>query len=237
MRTLQESIDRLGVELVRCTDGCSGIRQEQTAGFVPRLLILDRPDAKGRGCLAIGFNPGRSDQAERDFYLKSSISYKRLKKYWLTITTIDYVARTRQLIDQIGLTGPIIWSNVAKCEKAAGRSELPPMQTMRHCASRFLCRELELAPHDWAVLAIGSGAYDALSYLAMTRTIIGIPHTTGGGGVDFNKMFGTDGLLQKDIKKRARQALKATEPIAVWLGTNKREAAPPNQFDRDKGPS
>jgi hypothetical protein len=219
MPSLQEVIDELGRELVACTDNCAGIWLDPSNGVVPRTLFLERPDAVGRGCMAVGLNPGTSQPRERTFYLASELSYDRVKMYRTSIATIPYLTRARKIIDQLGLGGPILWSNLAKCENESGRKRLPPLQTLRHCTRRFLLRELAATPTSWAVLGIGWEAYRAVAYLVPERTVIGIPHPTGGSR-DFHKLF-ADGRLREEIKDRALWHLNSPEPRAVWLGSEK----------------
>ena len=219
MDTLQRRIDVLGAELVVCGDGCAGIVQRQAEGILPRSLFLERPHAPGRGCLAVGLNPGTSKPVEREFYLKNGATYDRVKEYRTRISDGPYFARTRSVIDEMGLTGPIIWSNLAKCENKSDRDGLPPLQTLRHCTRRFLARELHESPSDWIVLAIGWEAYRALAYREPERTVIGIPHPTGGYR-DFRKMLNA-GFLLSEVKNRALAAVNSHEPSAVWLGAQK----------------
>ncbi len=219
MATLQEVIDRLGAELVMCADSCAAIWRDQSEGILPRTLFLERPEATGRGCLAVGLNPGTSSARERAFYHDSEITYDRVKAYRTSIAHFPYFARARSIIDQLELSGPIIWSNLAKCENESGRKRLPPLQTLRHCARRFLTRELAATPSDWAILGIGWEAYRAVAYLVPDRTVIGIPHPTGGYR-DFRKML-DKGQLRKEIKDRASRGLCRPDPGAVWLGSEK----------------
>jgi hypothetical protein len=219
MSSLEQAIDELGKELVVCRDNCAGIWLEPSKGILPRSLFLERPEAIGRGCLAVGLNPGASPPRERAFYLESEISHDRLKMYRASIGGIPYLARARNVIDQLGLTGPILWSNLAKCENESGRKGLPPLQTLRHCTRRFLMRELTATPTAWAVLGIGWEAYRALAYLVPERAVIGIPHPTGGFR-DFRKML-ANGRLREEIKDRAARHLNSPEPGAVWLGSEK----------------
>ncbi len=141
MPALQEAIDRLGAELVMCVDSCVGIWQDQSEGILPRSLFLERPEATGRGCLAVGLNPGTSSARERDFYRNSGITYDRVKAYRSSIANIPYLVRARSIIDQLGLSGPIIWSNLAKCENESGRKGLPPLQTLRRGSRQRLSME------------------------------------------------------------------------------------------------
>lgn len=132
---------------------------------------------------------------------------------------ISYFKRTRQVIDQLGLAGPILWSNLAKCENESDRKELPPLQTLRYCTTKYLRHELAESPAEWIVLGIGWEAYRALAYLVPTRGIIGIPHPTGGFR-DFRKLF-SDGVLLEHLRKRAAEAMRPIKPAAVWLGRGK----------------
>jgi hypothetical protein len=220
MRELPLVIDGIGEELTACTDSCAGIWRDQTQGIVPRTLYLQRPDSIGRGCLAVGLNPGRSKAEERTFYQQTEVTYDRVKEYRRLTGRIPYFTRTIEVIDQLGLSGPILWSNLAKCENADGKKELPPVQTMRHCTGRFLHRELEVSPSGWAVLAIGRDAFHALSYLVPQRSVIGIPHVTGAFPA-YWRMFGQDRRLRKEIADIAFAALASAEPGAVWLGGEK----------------
>ncbi len=103
MDALERRIDILGAELVACRDGCWGIVQRQAEGILPRSLFLERPDAPGQGCVAVGLNPGTSKPVEREFYLKNGTTYDRVKEYRVRISEGRYFARTRSVIDALGL--------------------------------------------------------------------------------------------------------------------------------------
>ena len=129
--------------------------------------------------------------------------------------------KARRLIEQLNLDGPILWSDLAKCENAEG-SDGPPLQTLRHCTRRFLLRELNVTPSDWPIVALGWEAYRALAYLVPMRAVIGIPHPTGAFAA-FANMF-ENGGLRNDLRARSADALRETDPKAVWLGRIKRGA-------------
>ena len=219
MVSILELIDRLGEDLVVCPDACAGISRDPSRGILPRSLFLERPEATGRGCLAVGLNPGTSSARERAFYLDAEITFGRIKAYRASIAGGPYFKRSLSIIDELELSGPILWSNLAKCENEAGRNGLPPLQTLRHCTRRFLRQELAATPTDWAVLGIGWEAYRALAYLVPERAVIGIPHPTGGYR-DFRKML-ENGRLREELKDRATRHLNPPEPGAVWLGSEK----------------
>jgi hypothetical protein len=219
MPTLQRSIVCLAEELLRCNDRCAGIWLDRDAGIVPRSLFLERATAKGRGCFAVGLNPGSAPLRERRFYCESGVTIANVNAFRESIGDIPYLARSRSVINQLGLTGPILWSNLAKCQNEKDRKGLPPIQTLRHCVRRFLVREMAKIPPCWAVLGIGWEAYRALAYLVPERIVIGIPHPTGGFR-DYRKLM-DKGVLREHIKERALKALHTPEPSAVWLGAAK----------------
>jgi hypothetical protein len=232
MMQIEKAIDRLGGELLECADNCGGIQQDRNSGVLPRSLFLERSNAPGRGCLAVGLNPGTSRPAERSFFCTNGTTYEQIKAYRLRINDIPYFRRTRQVIDQLGLSGPILWSNLAKCENEVGRKELPPLQTFRHCTSKYLRRELKAVPSEWVILGIGWEAFRALAYLVPERAIIGIPHPTGGFR-DFRKLL-AKGLLLENLKEHAKHATRSCDPEAVWLGEGKHGAEQNTQPDARK---
>src|SRR5688572_2709263 len=164
--SLEREINTLGGELCRCGQICAGVHRDQHAGVLPRCLILERQQAKGKGCLVVGINPGRSPRVEREHYIHTGASYESGKQYWLGhVGKIPYYTRLRRFIDQIGLHGPIVWSDLAKCENAPSSKGLLPLQTLRQCAGRFLHREISLLRPSWPLIGVGTEAYKALGYL------------------------------------------------------------------------
>src|SRR5262245_1199988 len=112
MTSLQHEINQLGTELAQCSDACQGIWLDRSQGIIPRSLYLEREDAHGRGCVAVGLNPGTSSKRERASYCEAAFSYESYCKYRAQIAEIPYFARTRSVLDQLGLNGPILWSNL-----------------------------------------------------------------------------------------------------------------------------
>jgi hypothetical protein len=223
MSVLQTALDQLGNELVNCSDGCNGISCNQKKGILPRCLFLEYPDKKRRGCLAVGLNPGISDKYERYFYKQHGNSYCSFKKYWKQeLYKKGYHIKVHKLIQGIGLDGPIIWTELVKCEKAKG-SKLLPLDTLRHCMKRFLLRELvpELIPIDWPIIGIGKQAFDVLCYIAPERTVIGVPHPTGAWGNSFNNKLFPSGSMNEKFRKLIVKAISSGDPSAIWLGSKK----------------
>jgi hypothetical protein len=195
---------------------CEGIYRDQSAGVLPRCLILERRDEHGRGCLVTGINPGRSSDAEPAYYHRHGTSYDAVVAYWHErVRGIRYYARLRRLVDQIGLSGPILWSDLAKCENAPSVDGLIPLETLRRCNGRFLHRELAVLPAEWPILGVDLEAYKALAYMVPDRTVLGVPHPTGSRG-QFVRLF-RDELLVPEVAAEARAALASSEPVILWL--------------------
>ena len=215
-RNLELAVKKIGRELVACTALCEGIFRAQNTGVMPRCLILERSDAQGMGCLAAGINPARSSEAERAYYRLHGPTYDSVVAYWREhVSRIPYYQRLRRLIDQLHMPGPILWSDLAKCENAPDVKSPIPLQTLRRCSGRFLYKEIRLLPKAWPILAVGIEAYKALAYMVPERTVIGVPHPTGSRG-QFFRLFNGD-LLWPDISAAAHTALLSAEPVVLWL--------------------
>ena len=117
---------------------------------------------------------------------------------------------------------------MVKCRQVSERKRperAAHIQTMRHCADRFLLRELKAFPNDWPILAVGWHSFVVLAHLLPKRAVVGIPHPTGGGGRGFQEMLKKKNKqLRKDRRDRAIEALSSTERPAVWLGSRKQLA-------------
>ena len=217
MKELQQAITDIGQRLVQCSEPCDGVVHDAPSGILPRCLILERPERTERGCLVAGINPGRSRQRERDFYKEKGPSYEVVTTYWhQNVNRFAYYKRLRQFVDAVGLTGPIIWSDLAKCENSPDVERLIPLQTLRICAGRFLQNELQKTPKDWPVIGVGREAYNALAYLEPSRTVIGIPHPTGSWG-QFSSLFVNDSLRDNVAEGIANALSTDTLPLAVWV--------------------
>jgi hypothetical protein len=177
-------------------------------------------DVMGRhgpqGSVVIGLNPGRSTTFERHYYLERGCTFTAVGNWFDKHgRKHPYYVRLRGLLDSLGLDGPILWTELAKCETRKSVKELP-LQTFRTCTDAFLRRELEPFPKGWPLVAVGKEAFKGLAYLFPTRTVIGVPHPTGSRG-HFPALF-QDGKLRKRTAVRVRKALRK-DGSAAWLGT------------------
>lgn len=232
MEELISKIALIGKRMVACTSSCDGIRQDQSAGVPPRCLILE---SEGRlssnGCAVIGINPGNASPEEIKFYKANGVTYDVLLKYWSQSIgySHQYYTQVRKFLNQVGLSGPILWTELAKCEGATKTQKVPSLSTLRYCAGQFLLEELQLIP-QWPLIALGREAYKALSYMYPRRTIIGLPHPTGmGGRIQFSR-FMPGGVLLVNTANVVRSILAAPPGRLEWIShtTNPVDPVPPD---------
>jgi hypothetical protein len=178
MNELISKIAEIGRRMAACASKCEGIRRDPAHGIPPRCLILES-DARAAsgGCTVIGINPENAEPDEVAFYKEHGASYDVLLNFWSSYIGYihPYYTQVRKFLDQVGLTGPILWTELAKYEGTTKSQKVPPLATLRHCADKFMLEELDLIP-QWPLIALGREAYKALSYMFPRRTIIGLPH-------------------------------------------------------------
>jgi hypothetical protein len=180
------------------------------------LVLESQGRADNQGAVIIGINPGRTSGRERNFYLDHNLSYENTVEYWENegIKTRRYYTWLRSFVDQLGFGGPLLWTELAKCESAPGVQHLP-FQTLRTCMGSFLQKELEAIPDTWPLVCAGSESYKAIAFRFLERTIIGIPHPTGAFG-HFFRLFDENRLVE-DVKARVAGARSGTTRKAIWL--------------------
>jgi hypothetical protein len=178
-------------------------------------LEIDKREADERGVVIVGLNPGRASEKERRYYIENGPSYETFVKILEDLPgsgNHPYNRRLRENVIGWGLTGPILWSELAKCQSKPDVTRLP-LQTFRTCVGKFLNREMELVPHDWPIIAAGREAFKAISYLFSQRAVIGIPHPTGARTTKAQKTM----ITSKQAKCVIDQLLICSTPTAVWL--------------------
>lgn len=212
VRELQKGIGEIGDRMVRCTSICSGILREPAKGIIPRCLVLETEKrSKRNGVTVVGINPGPIRDKENEWYRNNRQTYPNLLECWRKqIANLRYYRALRHMVDNIGFNGPILWTELAKCQSKK-KGEPPPLQTFRNCTRRFLSQELKLVPTKWPLIAVGREAFKGLAYMYPERKVIGIPHPTGSRG-NFKDLL--DRLKRGFSKKRS---LKIGRKEAVWL--------------------
>lgn len=209
-----EAIALIGKRMVACDHKCAGISCDQSNGMLPRCLILESVGRSGgSGCAIVGLNPGHASAAEIAYYKKVGATYEATLQYWRDhITRRPYYEKLRRLMKSFNLNGPILWTELAKCENATG-SKHQPLNALRVCAGKFLIDELKAIPPEWPIIGISRETYKALAYLYPDRTIIGIPHPMGAWGKQFSRLL----ELDSESKEIVRRALSSRGEL-LWLG-------------------
>ena len=223
---LKELIEPLGANVLACELHCEGITRKPEEGHPSRGLHLEE-DEHGRddGVIVCGLNPGSPQKDElkdyRDRFRQGTLTYAVIQGYWEeNLCQHRYLESSRKLVWGLGFRGPILWTNVAKCEREDSERRISfdtNPQTFRFCADRFLRHEIKACPVNWPIIANGKDAFVAVSYMFPERLIIGIPHPTGAHP-NFSRMFLSPGVLRPDIVQRVSSFVATCPQGALWLG-------------------
>jgi hypothetical protein len=230
--SIKDRISQIGESLTSCQHDCSGVRNEPNSGIVPRGLIYEDRNGSGKGVVVVGLNPGVAKPEENEYRKEHGITYGVTVECWETkisptrpaIKDFQYFKKPRELINGLGLSGDILWTNIAKCECRDSKNRISfssEPQTFRFCASLYLKKELDLVDSTWPIIACGKDAFTALSYMFPDRKIIGIPHPTGAG-IEFRKLY-EGGKLKESVKTHFNDFFASHPKGALWL--IKKEAA------------
>jgi hypothetical protein len=209
---LRNEIAVIGERMVVCGENCAGINRNQVEGILPRCLILETEGRKtSRGSIVCGINPAPAPHREVEFYRRNGTSYQSLLRWWeeYKLKDIPYYVRLRAFVSELGFEGPILWTDIAKCQNESDDVKLSIKdhpQTFRRCSALFLTKEIERCPPDWPIIAAGSEAYRALLYLCPKRALIGIPHPTGSyANTQFLRLFESGLKLKPEVKSRIHE--------------------------------
>lgn len=215
-KSIHSELYQLGEIMVGCINDCEGINCDPKNGIIPRCMVLEQKGRKEdeRGTAIIGINPGISKEDERSFYRSKGQGYEKVLSYWdMKISKLKYYNFLRNLVNQLGFTGPILWSELVKCENLVA-GKLPPIQTFRTCTRKFLNKELEVIPLGWPLIAVGKETFKVLAYLYPTHVVIGVPHPTGSYG-HFTRLFNKNGELINRIT--FEELWNGEYGKAIWL--------------------
>ncbi len=225
MSRLQKTFYRIGDNLIR---DCKSYKKytdldcDPQKGIVPRGLFYEdeKYGRKGKfGCVIVGMNPGQARSSERNFfrnlYKRKQLTYKNSLEYlWQIIEDHKYYIRMRRFADDVGLKGPILWTELIKCQ--GKRNGLLLTETIRDDIYRYLFQELKKVPSNWPLIAVGWKTYEILAFSFPKKLVIGVPHVTGSYG-HFDRML-QNNRLRPELRKELQRAIKIGKPIAVSAG-------------------
>lgn len=218
MTTIREKIDQIGAALVGDTFTYPDIVCKSEKGIIPRCLILEEKDREesARGAVVVGINPGRASDKECAYYLENGCSYDAVKDYWWHNLGYNhrYYKQLREFLNESGIRGPILWTELVHCESAAGVKQLS-VQTVRDSIDRYLEREIACVSEteNSPLIGVGAKAFEILAYRFPRRLVIGIPHPTGSFG-QFAKLM-PKRKLEPHSKEQLTAFLKNGKPVAA----------------------
>jgi len=197
---MREKLWQLGEEIAACSAGCAGTYRCPEEGVLPRGLIYEQRDGD-QGTIVLGMNPGSARDPEKAA-IRQNRSYEALHEYWSAhLKDGSYYGPLRQLVHALGRTGPILWTDVAKCQSdPEQKGDL--QQALRTCSQKFLTKEVREAPADWPVIAVGVVAYQAASYLFPHRAVIGVPHASGNWAQRLFRLVKADSAIHRVMCKQ-----------------------------------
>ncbi|MDH6165546.1 hypothetical protein M2282_000674 [Variovorax boronicumulans] len=212
LQLVDQRIGQIAEELSRCNRACSGVRSSE--GCPPRGLILQHEDVldTARGVIVVGQNPGFAARWEQKLYGQHGAGYVQQRMAWQSgVKNVPYFTMLKRLLDILNVRGPVLWTDVAKCE---GRS--PPEETRMICSQKFMSREFAAAPQEWPVIAAGRDAYAASGYMAALRTVIGFYHPTGRNGQQFRLQLSR--LENDQVFREEMNTALHSQGARKWVG-------------------
>jgi hypothetical protein len=153
-----EQIISIGRGLMQCRVGCAGIALDPAEGVLPRALVLELGDQpQDAGVVILGINPGNANDEEKAEALRHGGMYDSWLRFWESTSKErhPYHVRLRRLVRSLGISGPILWTDLVKCENPVRVKRVPPVETVRTCVHRFLMNEMDVIRDEWPVIAIG----------------------------------------------------------------------------------
>jgi len=221
LRGLEAAIIKIGRDLVACDNNCEGVCNKKDDGILPRCLYPEFGEDGEKGCIIVGHNPGISSRNEREAYIKYKnggvLDYGKLVEYWGNNIKDkhQYYLRLRGIVREMGFDGPILWTELVKCEKENSELKELPVETIRNCIKKYLYKEIETTDNNWQIFAIGRISFNVLSFRFPNSPIIGIPHPTGSRG-DFWLLF-QNNSRNNPLKEGIRKAIREIGKKAIWL--------------------
>jgi len=228
--TIAAHIREIGEKMVADYQPAPDVVLDKKQGIIPRCLIFEKGgrNPHGLGTVVVGVNPGNSRVEEQQFYCARGCSYEGVLA-WHFEDSEDPHARKRGkhhpyyrsltgFLDAVGLDGPILWTELVKCESK--QSTVLSIETIRKDINCYLFRELEKIPDDWPLIGVGRQAYEILAYRFFKRQVIGIPHPTASHG-QFAALFPSSKAIERNAKEKLADLLRSKDTVAVWFSCSK----------------
>jgi hypothetical protein len=211
-----EKLEKIGREMVKCSFECPKINNDPSKGIIPRCLYYEKR-AGSRGVIAVGLNPGKAKEKEKDFYKANNGTYNAFVEFFgrEIVQKHKYYKETKKLLDLLGLNGPIVWTELVKCQ-CKGKNGDIAIQTFRTCINRYLKKEIELFP-DFTIVAIGKTAFNFCAISFPQNFVIGIPHTSGSYGSFYRLLNKAKANPEKYKRKIAGQKDVNNNLNAIFL--------------------
>lgn len=223
-------IFELGEQICNCLEHCAGVKRDPTEGDFPRGLYLETENTDDSpGTVICGLNPGSALIKEKEYYLsREKICYLDFAEYWKQkIRNLKYFEQSRKLVQGLERKGPILWTDLVKCENESDKVELSfryHSATFRRCTQKFLFREIKWAPKSWLIVALGWEAYRALMFMFPERQILGVPHPSGSRGL-FSPFF-ENGCLKIGFRNQILDFFKDNPKGTIWINPKSQKSQP-----------
>ncbi len=217
-KKIKNKINKIGEALIK-DDGYKNypdLVYDPSEGIIPRGLLFEDQGRKlkSMGCVIVGLNPGKAGREERNLYKNlykaDKLRYINFTEFWTSkFRSWKYHRRLRSVADGLGLHGPILWTELVKCQSK--KQGILRVQTVRDDIHKYLLKEIAVIPESWPLIAGGDRAYEILSYSFPNRLVIGVPHPTGTYGNHWLNHINDKKIreLKKIIKKR--------KPVAIHI--------------------
>jgi len=220
--TIAEHIRQIGEQMVANYQPSPDVMLDKEQGIIPRCLIFEKDSRNphGQGSVVVGVNPGNGLwEEERQFYRECGCSYDAVVKFWPRVGEYSrYYKLLTSFVNAAGLDGPILWTELVKCESKKGTPL--SIETIRQDINRYLFEELQAIPEDWPLIGVGRQAYEILAYQFSKRQVIGTPHPTSSHG-QFAALFPSSKVIEANAKKKLDELLMSKKPVAVWFSCSK----------------
>ena len=217
---IAEHIQEIGERMVADYQPSPDVLLDKKQGIIPRCLIFETQgrNLQRQGSVVVGVNPGTSQEEERKYYCENGCSYAAVKAFWPRVRGYSrYYTLLADFPDRMGLDGPILWTELVKCESK--RDTVISIETIRKDINHYLFLELKELPGDWPLIGVGRQAYEILAYRFSDRQVIGIPHPTSSHG-QFASFF-PNRQIEANAKKKLDELLTSKDPVAVWFSCSK----------------